>query len=153
MAKRKQVYLTAIGFVVVLMYGCAGYGKFVRQSSPGERITIQELQKDLNDYTIYYSGLSETRPRGIMFDPQHDNRELVGDRWVKVEDQETLSKLVGWMQFSTRGYPEIYRILGPDNAFYGYLYCHSRHDAVAKALDDRRMYVYDLTPYHGGPAL
>ncbi|MBA7648984.1 hypothetical protein ES703_56776 [subsurface metagenome] len=153
MDKRKHAYLATIGLALAfLVYGCAGYGKFVIQSSPGERVSIEELQKNWNDYTIYYSGLSETRPRGIMFDPKHDNRRLVGDQWIKVEDQQMLSKLVSWMQFPKRGYPELYRILGPDDEFYGYLYHNGHRRAVAKVVDDRTMYVYDLTPsYHGGP--
>ena len=139
-----------IGLVLVFFIsGCAmltGYGKIRPQPWHGEQVTIQKLQNNWEDYTIHYAGLSVGTVAGITFDPKNDNRTLTGDKWIKVEDQQTLSELIGWMKTYTRYNPQIWRILGPDNEFYGYLYYPKSHEvhAVAKVLNDTTLYVYDL---------
>jgi len=120
-----------------------GYGKIRPQPWHGERVTIQELQKNWEDYTIHYAGLSLGTVAGIMFDPNNDNRTLTGEKWVKVEDQETLAELIGWMKTYTGYNPQIWRILGPDDQFYGYLH-YPDDQAVVKVVNDTTMYMYDL---------
>ena len=139
-----------IGLVLAFFIsGCAmhtGYGKIRPQPWHGEQVTIQKLQNNWEDYTIHYAGLSVGTVAGIMFDPKNDNRTLTGDKWIKVEDQQTLAELIGWMKTYTRYNPQIWRILGPDNEFYGYLYYPKSHEghAVAKVVNDTTLYVYDL---------
>ena len=150
MDRNKYTYAGIIVFIVVfLISGCAsftGYGKVRPQPWRGERITIHELQKNWEDYTIHYAGLSVSTVAGIMFDPKNDERSLTGDKWIKVEDQQTLSELIGWMKTYYAYNPQIWRILGPDNQFYGYLYYPHAHNenAVVKVVDDTTMYVYGL---------
>ncbi|UCG64147.1 MAG: hypothetical protein JSW12_16080 [Deltaproteobacteria bacterium] len=150
MNRNRNLYMPMIGVVLVFFIsGCAlytRYGKIRPQPWRGERITIHELQKNWEDYTIHYAGLSVGTVAGIMFDPKNDERSLTGDRWIKVEDQQTLSELIGWMKTYYAYNPQIYRILGPDNQFYGYLYYPHAHNenAVVKVVDDTTMYVYGL---------
>ena len=150
MNRNRNIYLVMTCLVLVfLISGCAlhrGYGKIRLQPWRGEQVTIQELQESWEDYTIYYAGLSLGTVAGIIFDPKNDKRTLMGDKWIRVEDQETLLELIGWMKSYTKCNPQIWRILGPGNEFYGYLYYPRCYEggAVAKVVNDTTLYVYDL---------
>lgn len=134
--------------MVSLVSGCAwlkGYGKVRLSTEYGDGMTIQELQANWNHYNVYYAGMSTSNPAGIMFDPKNDGRELVGDRWVRVEDKETVSDIISWIKTYTQSYPRLHVLLGPDNQLYGYLFYAWGHDhVVAKLIDDKTLYVYDL---------
>jgi len=114
----------------------------------GNKVTIEMLEKKWEDYVIRYAGLSVGNPAGIMFDPRNDMRTLTGDKWIKVEDKDTLSELIGWMKTYTEFNPQIWRILGPDNEFFGYLfypaYLMHADKIVIRAVDDTTMYIYDV---------
>lgn len=83
-----------------------------------------------------------------MFDPKNDDKVLTGDKWIKVEDQETLLELIGWIGTYIEFDPRLWRILGPDDQYYGYLFFAWGHvvikAVVIKAVDDGTMFVYDL---------
>ena len=134
--------------MVVLMSGCAwlkGHGKVRLSSEYGDDMTIQRLQENWNDYHVSYAGISISNPAGIMFDPKNDGRELVSDRWTRVEDGETVSEIISWIKTYTQFYPRLHVLLGPDNQLYGYVFYAWGHDyVVAKVIDDRTLYVYDL---------
>jgi len=68
---------------------------------------------------------------------------LIGDKWIKAEDKETLLELIGWIRTYIQFDPRLWRILGPDDQCYGYLFFAWGH-VVIKAVDDRTMFVYDL---------
>lgn len=143
------VFFIAGLLLVFLISGCAlrtGYGKFRLQPRDGVEVTVQYLLENWKDYTVYYAGSSIGNPGGIMFDPKGDNRTLTGDTWIKVEDRRTLSELIGWMKTYHEYNPQIWRILGPDDELYGYLYYPRTHRqlAVTKVVDETTMYVYDL---------
>lgn len=153
MNRNGNIYMIIIGLVLVFFIsGCVlhtGYGKIRPQPWRGERVTIQELQENWQDYTIHYAGLSINTVAGIMFDPKNDNRTLTGDRWIKVEDQDTLAELIGWMKAYAEYNPQVWSILGPDNDLYGYLYYpgyqfSSPYPPVVKVVNDTTMYMYDL---------
>jgi len=151
---KKYIYPAIIvPLLVFLMSGCTwvkGYGKLRIQSGPGKKVTIRELEDNWYDYTIYYAGyydgLSTKHPSAVMFDPKNDKAALVGDRWTKVQDQVTLSGLISSIQ-SHRAmyYPRLWRILAPDDQFYGYLFsAWDRVPVVIKVVDDKTMWVSDL---------
>ena len=85
---------------------------------------------------------------GIMFDPKNNDTTLVADMWKKVEDKETLLKIIKWIKDGGL----FNEILGPDGKFYGYLY-YSYGMVVLKLIDDGKMYVYDLEGPGGGYSL
>lgn len=132
---------------VVLMSGCAwlkGYAK-VRLSTEYDDMTIEKLEANWSDYSISYAGMSTSNPAGIMFDPKNDGRKLIGDRWVRVEDRETVSEIIGWIKTYTQFQPRLHVLLGLDNQLYGYVFYAWGHDyIVAKLIDDKTLYVYDL---------
>ncbi|MBW1672926.1 MAG: hypothetical protein JRF06_04870 [Deltaproteobacteria bacterium] len=80
---------------------------------------------------------------GIIFDPKNDDKTLTGDKWIKIEDQEILSALIGWIQTYIQFDPRLWRIVGPDDQCYGYLFCACNH-VVIKSVDDTTIYVYDV---------
>jgi len=136
--------------LISVISGCTwlkSYGKLRLQPRREKKVTIQELKDNWLDYTVYYGGYYGVRqPSAVMFDPKKDNRALVGDKWTKVEDQETLSKLISSIQcHKAVYYPRLWRILGPDDQLYGYLFsAFDRVPVVIKVVDDRTMWVYDL---------
>jgi len=154
MKRRKNLYLTFIVFVLIFFIsGCSHfsrYGKLRQQSRDGNRVTIQDLKENWNDYIIYYAGyygsLSIKHPSAVMFDPRNDSKKLVGDKWTMVKDKHTLSELISSIQSqeSIGGfYPRLWRILGPDEELYGFLFTAWDH-VVTKVIDDKVMWVYDL---------
>jgi len=147
MKSRNFLYpLIIVVVLVFLIYGCAqlkGYGKIRVLSRHEEKVSLQELEKNWQDYTIYYAGLSVDTAAAIVFDPKNDDKTLTGDKWIKVEDKETLLELIGWIRTYIQFDPRLWRILGPDDQFYGYLFFALGH-VVIKSVDDTTMYVYDL---------
>lgn len=133
-------------FMIFLIYGCAqlkGFGKIKVFPRSEEKISLQELEKNWQNYTIYYAGLSVGTAAGIMFDPKNDGKVLTSDTWIKIEDEETLSAVIGWIQTYIQFDPRLWRIVGPDDQFYGYLFC-ACSQVVIKSINDTTMYVYDL---------
>jgi len=137
---------SVILIAVFLVSGCSwyrSYGKVRALPRHEEKLAIQGLKENWHDYTIYYAGLSIGHPSAILFDPKTDDKALVNDKWIRVEDQETLSELISWIQHSTQFPPRLQRILGPDDQFYGYFYSGWNH-VVLKVVDERTLWVYDL---------
>lgn len=133
---------------VFLVPSCAwlkGYGKVRLSTEYAVDMTIQKLQENWDDYHVYYAGISPSNPAGIMFDPKNDGRELVGDRWTRVEDEKIVSEIISWIKTYTQFHPRLHVLLGPDNQLYGYVFYAWGYDyVVAKVIDDKTLYVYDL---------
>jgi hypothetical protein len=139
----------------VLSAGCSGlksYGKLVPQEGLEEKTTIETLEAYWEDYRVSYAGCCGDfpirHPSGIMFDPLWDDRALVGDRWAKVENERTLSRLIRSVQKQANlggYYPKVWKIVGEDEQFYGYLFSSEGH-VTLKPVEKGTMYVYDL-PY------
>ena len=90
-----------------------------------------------------------------MFDPKKDGKIFIGNKWAQIEDKETLLELIGWIQTYIKFDPRLWKIVGPDEQFYGYLFCACNH-VVIKSVDSTTMYVYDLqSPLYteDGPSL
>ena len=137
--------------IALLISSCASwqqnYGNLRMLPKGQNGVTIQDLIDNWKDYDIYYSdkydGFDARSPLGIMFDPKNNDTVLVGDRWKKVEDQETLIEMTQWIYPTTQYEPWLNEILGPDGRFYGYLY-YSYGFAIFKVVDDNTLYVFNL---------
>jgi hypothetical protein len=127
----------------VLVYGCANYGTLTPTAA--RDVAIDNLTKDWINYTVYWTGLDIDEPTGIMFDPKTDGKALTGDHWYRVENEESLSKVVGWLKLNKLYYPFLWRMVGPDGQFYGYVYTGYTRLAM-KLVDDKTMLVYGLPP-------
>ena len=137
--------------IALIISSCASwqqnYGKLRILPKGQNEVTIQDLIDNWKDYNIYYSdkydGFDARSPLGIMFDPKNNDTVLVGDRWKKVEDQETLIEMTQWIYPTTQYEPWLNEIIGPDGRFYGYLY-FSYGFATLKVVDDNTIYVFNL---------
>ena len=123
------------------------YGKLEIVPKGQDQLTIQDLVDKWDDYNIYYSdqydGFSVRSALGIMFDPKNNNTTLVGDRWKKVNDQNTLAEMTQWIVLNTQYEPWLNEILGPDGRLYGYLY-YSYGVVTLKMVGDNKMYIFNL---------
>ena len=118
MEQKKGLILAISGlFLIFIMNGCAS-GPKIRSQGPGGGITIQTLQENWEAYDIYYSGYSVSTPTAILFDPKDDNIKIGGNRWTKINDKATLSKVLNTLPQFT--YPS--KIEGPEAQLYGYIY-------------------------------
>jgi len=143
--------LPIVFLVTLIIFSCGSwsnnYGKLRMLTKGQNEVTIQDLIDKWEDYNIYYSdkydGFSARSPLGIMFDPKNNDTVLVGDRWKKVEDQETLIEMTQWIFPTTQYEPWLNEILGPDGRFFGYLY-YSYGFATIKVVDNNTMYVFNL---------
>ncbi|MFH1932285.1 MAG: hypothetical protein ABIN18_11945 [Pseudomonadota bacterium] len=157
MSIKKYIFLALLAIVSAsIISGCSGYGKIRLQSRYGDDVTIEKLQENLPDYTIYYAGYAVNNPSGIMFDPKNNDKTLQpSGRWTKLDDKESVIEVISWIkiQDSSYYYPRLYRILGPDDQFYGYLYSAWNH-LLTKVVDGKTLWVYDLPDpphYEYGP--
>jgi len=144
---KKYIYLTMAGLVLmVFMSGCPlikNYGKLGTQYGLDEKMTIQMLEERWQDYDVYYAGVHITLPSAVIFDPKDDERKLLTHEWwVQVKDQQELSEVIRWIwggEFS----PHLWKILGPDNQLYGYIYTAWDH-AHIKVIDEKTLWVDDI---------
>ncbi|MBU2498938.1 MAG: hypothetical protein KKE57_08565 [Proteobacteria bacterium] len=144
MRRRELIILGMLGlFFASLISGCAGYGKLRPLSGQDRATSIEALEKNWEDHAVYWTGLSVGEPSGIMFDPKKDDRTLVNDKWTKVEDEKTLAEIISWIRINRDYPPLLWRILGPDDQFYGYMYTGWRFGLI-REVDERTLYVHDL---------
>lgn len=144
---RKYTHPALIGAVALLLVsGCAwlrGYGKTRVLSRQEEKVALQQLKVNWQDYAISYAGVKVGTAAAVIFDPKNDDKTLVSDTGVKVEDKETLLELIGVIESYIHFYPRLHRILGPDNQLYGYIFYAWGHP-VFKVVDENTLYAYNL---------
>jgi len=144
---KKYIVLLVTG--ALLMSASVGhtffnYGKLRMVWPWRTEISIGQLHQNWDHYDIYYAGHSTAFPAAVMFDPKGDERKLVSDAWIPVENRETLSRIIDRLWVDTQyTYPKLWRILGPDNQLYGYMYTAWDH-AVMKTADAGVLWVRDL---------
>jgi hypothetical protein len=153
--------LTLLGVILISLSlaGCAGldgYGKLRLQPGGKDKITPEKLLENWKDYDIHYTGLSISKPSAVLFDPKGDDRTIQCHKWwVRIEDQETLKEVMSWLTFDNHFDPVVWRILGPGDEFYGYMYTWWNNPLI-KVVDEHTLYIDDLSMppnYPGGSAL
>ena len=138
------IIITIISVMVIT--GCSGYGNLVIKSKSEAKVTMEELIKNFADYDIHYFGYGKKFVSGIIFDPKKDNKKLLtGDIWEEINEQTTISDIIKRIKGSDfPGFiPTLYMIIGPEDAFYGYLFTGWFH-VVLKKTDDDTLSVYGL---------
>ena len=151
--RREYVSIFIITILILLISGCANYGKLRVESQDvynansrySEKMTIEKLLNNWQDYDIYYAGYKSTRATGIMFDPKNDDRKLIHGWWEKIDSKEKLDTVVKWIGFRAQHYygNYLYSMIGPDQKLYGYVFTPYNH-VVFKSVDANSMYVYYL---------
>ena len=142
----KNIYRIVLVIVSVwLICGCSGFGKLRLPSPSDDKLTLDDLVNNSSDYDIYYWGYDLDNASGIVFDPKGDANILeVGFGWEKIEGREAVATVVKWVDIRDVDYtPTLYRILGPDDAFFGYLFTGWFH-VVLKAKAPGVLYLYSI---------
>ena len=141
---RNAVALTNISETMVRPVRFWNYGKLRAEAWRGpNKVDVNDLIGRWDQYDVYYAGWIYYNPSAVMFDPKGDDRKLISDKWIPIKDQVELSMLVRYMRSNYHFHPVLWRVLDPDNHFYGYIYS-ARQDVVMKVVDDQTMWVDDL---------
>jgi hypothetical protein len=144
MDPRKIFSISLLLLSLSLIFSCFGnYGRVGMQWGPGKKKIIQEMVGNWEKYLVYYAGPSVSYPSAILFDPKKDSRKIIPHKWLPVKDQTQLDDIVEWLEFSPTYHPIRYRIRGPDNQIYGYLYSNV-FTVLINSIDDNTLWVDDI---------
>ena len=141
---KNRVVVALLISLLVMLAGCAGYGKFRLET--GETMTIQRLKDNWQNYHILATGVEPNVPSAIIFDRKDDGREIIGERWWELNDYKSVSETVALIAAQVTGgglYPRLWKMLGPDDHLYGYMYT-AWDQAVMTIGDDKNMRVLDI---------
>ena len=95
MNTKNGLSLAGAGLILVLLLaGCAGYGKMLTAATEGDNTTVWDLERNFQDYNVFYTGVDVSQPYGIMFHRKGDERKLVSKEWSPVKDQNTLKNMM-----------------------------------------------------------
>ena len=143
---KKSAFLILLIALLFVVAGCGSYGKLRLQQGPGETPTIQQLKENWQNYHILATGVEPNVPSAILFDRKDDGREIIGERWWELTDGKSVSDTIALIEGQVTGgrfYPRLWKMLGPDDHLYGYLFTAWDH-AVMAVGDDKNMYVQDI---------
>ena len=131
------------------LYGCPRYGSVQLLSNGGQTVTVRELIESWQDYVVYYTGWPGDYPVAMIFDPKGEDRTLICEAWIQILDEERLDRVID--RIKTRYEPRLYKILGPDGQFFGYLFSGTGN-LYLKSVDAGTMRVFDVhMPSPSGP--
>ncbi len=149
MKKKGKICLAFVGIILILPISTwaffGSYGKLRVQPRGPEKVTIEMLEERWEDYDVYFAGPWIGRPSAVMFDPKDDDRKLVPHKWwVPVKKKEDLLQVVSGVKVGQVSFwPIVWRILGPDDQHYGYMYTAWQH-VLIKVVDDKTLWVDDI---------
>jgi hypothetical protein len=147
--KKHVIRAVLLAGFMVLLSGCLSQGTY-RVVPYGAGVSIHTLEKNWQDYVVYYAGLDTGNPSAVLFDRKDDDRVIAVDRWSKVESRELLGDLIDSIQRQTGSsyYPSLFEIRGPDGHLYGFIFT-AWSVVSTRMIDDRTMFVFDipLPPY------
>jgi hypothetical protein len=153
---RRKIILKAILMILaipIFLSACSNYGKLRLQPSSGTKVTTEDLVRNWKDYDVYYSGIATHRPSAVLFDPKGDSKTMtVHPWWVKVANERMLMEIMDWMTFDKHFDPVVWRVLGPNNDFYAYLYTAWNH-ALIRVVDENTLWINEMSlprDYPGG---
>ena len=133
--------------ILFFVSGCSNYGRLKFQNKTESDALLQELSANSQQYTIHYHGNSEKIVSGILFDPKDDHKTIKpeGMLWKTTESPQTVADIIDSIR---RGdfpgyFPSLYKIVGPEGIFFGYLYTGWSY-LVVKPVDPDTVRVYGL---------
>jgi hypothetical protein len=146
--ERGASMLLGVVLITLSLAACAGpggYGKLRLQPEGKDKVTPAKLLKEWNDYDVYYAGISTSRPSAVLFDPKGDGNTIQCHKWwIRIEDRETLKEVMSWLTFDMHFEPVVWRILGPEDEFFGYMYTWWNH-VLIRVVDGHTIWVNDMS--------
>ena len=148
--------------VIIPFFGCANSPRLEFESMPRDpktdesRTTFAQLAASWTDYDIHFSGTGDNPAlaKGVLFDPKADDKMLIpeGDEWIKVENEETLQRLMKWIADPMSFNGRLMRILSPNDQFFGYLYLNIQNNfAGLRVVDENTIAVFPVRYADGLP--
>ena len=86
---------------------------------------MKDIQENHDKYIIHANEWPAGEVSAMVFDLKGDNRTIENDGWTKVTSKEQLSKLIDRSRRNI--YRQFFKILGPNEEFYGYLLGGARY--------------------------
>ena len=134
-------------FALIALYcaACVPSDHYGRLVIDGPDMTIQQLFDRWQDYNVSYAGVEADIPNAILFDPKGDDKTItLHPYWSPVRDREELQDLLAGIWSFKLDPPRLYKIIGPNNLVFGYLYTLDTY-AHIKVIDDNTLWIDDMT--------
>ncbi len=145
---RKRLFHLSLLLLLLLFFmtGCLGLENYgtIRVADGKWGNTIQNLIENWQDYDIYYAGLSYKSPSAIMFGPKKGGKRLISNKWVPVTEQPVVKTIVEWLDSYVTFPPTLFKILGPEGEFFGYMYTSVIQQVVVRKIDPNTLFVEDI---------
>jgi hypothetical protein len=112
-----------VGVLLITLFGCAttaGVGHYETLSAAEQRRMLEEIKKNWKDYHIYSCGPAGTTS-AVIFSPKSSARRLIGDRYLELKDEESVSLAINIVNSYHSYNPRLYTIRGEEGAIYGYV--------------------------------
>jgi len=143
---KKRVLVISLVSLFLVVAGCGSYGKLRLQRGSGEMMTIQQLKENWQNYHILATGIEPGVPSAIVFDRKDDGRTVIGERWWELDDYKSVSNTIDRIEAEiTSGfsYPRLWKMLGPDEHLYGYMFT-AWDSAVMIVGEDNTLSLLDI---------
>ncbi len=125
MRSRRESFLVMAGLITIFFVSsCVTFksaGVFTAPGPGNKLISLSELEARPSKYHIYYVGLSWDMPTALLFDPKGDDRKIIGQSWVKVQEGHDLHRMINFVKSFTNFDPRLYAIIGPGGQVFGYI--------------------------------
>ncbi len=147
MTRSAVIKMMALVFLATLLVaGCVtlkSSGLFVAPGYKGDTITLKQIRDNLDNFDVFFMGLTEEMPTALLFDPKDDDKRVVGDRWEKVTNLDKIDDMIAFVKSFTEFDPRLFAVMGPDNQVYGYL-LSPRVGIATRVIDDKTIYIYGI---------
>jgi len=147
----KTVHMLRFGLmsgVVLLLIGCAGFGKLQVECLYNCEQDVQSFVDNFEDYVVYYAGQDTDLPAAILFDPRDDDREIRPGRWKDLNDPNEARHIIDILEAGIQFSPKLYQVLGEQQDVYGYLFTPYQHVPVKQVAPKAVQLNYLRQPRH-----
>ncbi|MGE5840452.1 MAG: hypothetical protein ACM34H_10990 [Deltaproteobacteria bacterium] len=151
MSGRFRVWFVWILFIPAIA-GCAGSkgaGLYEALPSAEKKRVLEEFKKNWQNYNVYCDGAASS-PAAVIFDPKNDDRNLIGNRYIRLSKEGSVISAINWIEFLVQYNPLLYEIFDEEKNFYGYVLL-VYHLPVPKRIDQKTLQLPQYeSMYHGG---
>ncbi len=147
--KKKNIFcLGLVAGVLLLLIGCAGFGKLQVECLYNCEQNVQSLVEAFDDFFVYYAGQDTDLAAAILFDPRGDDRQIRPGRWKPLKEPDEARHIIDIMEAGVQFSPKLYTVLGEQQEAYGYLYTPYQHVPVKQVAPGVVQLNYVRQPRH-----